>query len=169
MGEIEVASFLEHLAVNKAVAASTQNQALNALVLLYGKVMQNPFGELGAITREKRPQRLSSVLSQAEVGSLFSAIRGSLGMMARLLYGAGLRLTECVNLRVKDINFKTNQILIRDGKGFKDRMTILPETLKDDLFGQLKRVKLHHDTDLTTGHPHPPLPSPPPLNYPTYS
>jgi integron integrase len=169
MGEIEVASFLEHLAVNKAVAASTQNQALNALVFLYGKVLQKPFGKLGTITRAKRPQRLPSVLSQAEVGSLFCAIRGSLALMARLLYGAGVRLTECVNLRVKDINFETNQILIRDGKGFKDRMTMLPEMLKDDLFGQLKRVKLRHDDDLKIGHGHATLPYALSRKYPNLS
>ena len=158
MGEIEVASFLEHLAVNKTVAASTQNQALNALVFLYGTVLQKPFGKLGAITRAKRPQRLPSVLSQAEVERLFSVMHGHLALMARLLYGAGLRLTECVSLRVKDINFETNQILIRDGKGFKDRMTMLPETLKDDLTAQIKRVKEQHDCDLKIENGHATLP-----------
>lgn len=158
MGEIEVASFLEHLAVNKAVAASTQNQALNALVFLYGTVLQKPFGKLGKITRAKRPQRLPSVLSQAEVGRLFDVMQGSSALMARLLYGAGLRLTECVSLRVKDINFETNQILIRDGKGFKDRMTMLPELLKNDLAAQMKRVKQLHDNDLKVENGHATLP-----------
>jgi integron integrase len=158
MGEIEVASFLEHLAVNKAVAASTQNQALNALVFLYATVLQKPFGKLGKITRAKRPQRLPSVLSQTEIGKLFDVMQGSSALMARLLYGAGLRLTECVNLRVKDINFETNQILIRDGKGFKDRMTMLPEMLKNDLAAQIKRVKQLHDNDLKAENGHVTLP-----------
>jgi Phage integrase, N-terminal SAM-like domain/Phage integrase family len=109
LGELEVASFLENLAVNKAVAASTQNQALNALVFLYGTVLQKPLGKLGSITRAKRPQRLPSVLTQAEVQGLLAAMNGHVGLMARLLYGAGLRLTECVNLRVKDLNLDTNQ------------------------------------------------------------
>jgi integron integrase len=158
MGEIEVASFLEHLAVNKAVAASTQNQALNALVFLYGTVLQKPFGKLGTITRAKRPQRLPSVLSQAEVEKFFNVMQGRYSLMARLLYGAGLRLTECVSLRVKDIDFETNQILIRDGKGFKDRMTMLPEMVKNDLVAQIKHVKQQHDNDLKLGNGHATLP-----------
>jgi integron integrase len=169
MGETEVASFLEHLAVNKSVAASTQNQALNALVFLYGTVLEKPFGKLPTITRAKRPQRLPSVLSQAEVERLFSAMQGHLALMARLLYGAGLRLTECVNLRVKDINFETNQILIRDGKGFKDRMTMLPEILKDELVAQLKRVKQQHDNDLKIGNGHATLPYALSRKYPNLS
>jgi integron integrase len=152
MGEIEVASFLEHLAVNKAVAASTQNQALNALVFLYGTVLQKPLGKLGTITRAKRPQRLPSVLSQAEVERLFNVMQGSYSLIARLLYGAGLRLTECVSLRVKDIDFETNQILVRDGKGFKDRMTMPPEMFKNDLVAQIKRVKEQHDNDFKLGN-----------------
>jgi integron integrase len=169
MSETEVGSFLEHLAVNKAVAASTQNQALNALVFLYGTVLQKPFGKLGAITRAKRPQRLPCVLSQAEVKKLFSAMSGQVALMARLLYGAGLRLTECMNLRVKDINFDNNQILIRDGKGFKDRMTMLPEMLKDELVAQLKRVKLQHDSDLKVGNGQATLPYALSRKYPNLS
>ena len=158
MGEIEVGAFLEHLAVNKAVAASTQNQALNALVFLYGTVLQKPFGKLGAITRAKRPQRLPTVLTQSEVHRLFAVMTGRLGLIARLLYGAGLRLTECVNLRVKDINFDANQIWVRDGKGFRDRITMLPEGVKEELEERIARVRLLHANDINAGNGHTTLP-----------
>jgi site-specific recombinase XerD len=118
MGETEVGRFLQHLAINKRVAASTQNQALNALVFLYAAVLRKPLGKLPTILRAKRPKRLPSVLRQEEVQRLFAAMKAPYSLMARLLYGAGLRLTECTNLRIKDIDFSTNQILVRDGKGF---------------------------------------------------
>jgi len=106
MGETEVGQFLQHLALNKGVAASTQNQALNALLFLYGSVLKKPLGKLPNVLRAKRPQRLPSVLRQEEVQRLFTAMKGTYSLMARLLYGAGLRLTECTNLRVKDIDFR---------------------------------------------------------------
>jgi integron integrase len=158
MGEVEVASFLEHLAVNKAVAASTQNQALNALVFLYGTVLRKPFGKLRHLTRAKRPKRLPTVLTQTEVLRLLSAMSGRSSLMARLLYGAGLRLTECANLRIKDIDFNANQILVRDGKGFKDRVTMLPEMLKEELANRVKRLKLFHQAELRRGNGHATLP-----------
>jgi integron integrase len=169
MGEIEVARFLEHLAVNKSVAASTQNQALNALVFLYETVLRKPFGQLGKITRAKRPKRLPTVLTQAEVQKLLTAMEGQYGLMGKLLYGAGLRLTECVNLRVKDINFETNQILVRDGKGFKDRVTMLPKMVKSELLEQIKRTKLVHQKDLKDGNGHTTLPYALARKYPNLS
>jgi integron integrase len=169
MGEIEVGAFLEHLAVNKAVAASTQNQALNALVFLYGAVLQKPFGKLGVIIRAKRPQRLPTVLSQAEIERLFAAMNGQTGLMARLLYGAGLRLSECVGLRVKDINLEANQIIVRDGKGFKDRITMLPETIKDDLVKRLDHLTKCHRRDLDAGNGHATLPYALARKYPNLS
>jgi integron integrase len=151
MSEEEVARFLQHLALNKRVAASTQNQALNALVFLYGSVLRRPLGKLPNVLRAKRPRRLPSVLAQEEVGRLLTALKGSCGLMARLLYGAGLRLTECTNLRVKDVDFSTNQILIRDGKGFKDRVTMLPEAVRGELLEWVKRLKLFHERELQAG------------------
>lgn len=169
MGEIEVAAFLEHLAVNKAVAASTQNQALNALVFLYGTVLGKPLGKFGTITRAKRPQRLPTVLTQSEIQRLFAVMNGHLGLMARLLYGAGLRLTECVNLRVKDVDLDANQILVRDGKGFKDRVTMLPEEVKDELVDRLKRLRDLHQRDVDAGNGHATLPYALARKYPNLS
>ena len=151
MGETEVAQFLEHLAVNKSVAASTQNQALNALLFLYGSVLNKPLGKFRDIVRAKRPKRLPTVLRQEEVGQLFAAMTGTYSLMARLLYGAGLRLTECTNLRVKDVDFSANQILVRAGKGFKDRVTMLPETVKEELRGWVNRLKTFHQKELERG------------------
>ena len=151
MGEDEVGRFLQHLALNKDVAASTQNQALNALVFLYGSVLKRPFGKLPNVLRAKRPKRLPSVLSQSEVHRLLSAMKGTSALMARLLYGAGLRLTECTTLRVKDVDFSTNQILIRDGKGFKDRVTMLPEAIRAELSEWIKRLKIFHQKELQVG------------------
>ena len=143
MGETEVGQFLQHLALNKRVAASTQNQALNALLFLYGSVLNKPLGKLPNVFRAKRPKRLPSVLRQDEVQRLFVVMKGTYSLMARLLYGAGLRLTECTNLRVKDIDFSTNQILVRDGKGFKDRVTMLPEAIRDELHDWIDRLKIY--------------------------
>ena len=169
MGEVEVGRFLEHLAVNKRVAASTQNQALNALVFLYATVLRRPLGKLSGITRAKRPKRLPTVLSQTEVQKLFAAMGGRSALMGKLLYGAGLRLSECVNLRVKDINFEANQILVRDGKGFKDRVTMLPVMVKTELLEQVQRMKLVHQKDLGAGRGHSTLPYALARKYPNLS
>ncbi len=150
MAEPEVARFLEHLAVNRRVAASTQNQALNALVFLYKTVLEKPLGKLPSVTRAKRPIRLPVVLTEAEVQRLFTAMHGQYRLMARLLYGAGLRLSECVSLRVKDLDFDANQILVRDGKGFKDRITMLPRRVAADLQDRIARQKLLHSAELAS-------------------
>ncbi len=138
-------------------------------MFLYGTVLQKPFGKLGVITRAKRPQRLPTVLTQAEIQRLFAAMHGHSVLMARLLYGAGLRLSECVGLRVKDINFEANQIFVRDGKGFKDRVTMLPDGVKQDLLIRLQRIKQLHQRDLDTGNGHVTLPYALARKYPNLS
>jgi len=122
LGATEVVSFLQHLAVNRNVAASTQNQALNALVFFYRHAIKQPLDDLGDFSRAKRPKRLPVVLTQNEVNRLLNQMKGIHHLMASLLYGAGMRLMDCVRLRVQDINFEYREILVRDGKGQKDRV-----------------------------------------------
>jgi integrase len=130
MGQQEIAQFLSALAVKKQVRASTQNQALCALLFLYREVLALDIGWLDDVVRAKRPRRLPVVLTRQEVKGLLSAIQGVNWIMANLLYGAGLRLLECLRLRVKDIDFGTNQIVVREGKGNKDRVTMLPAIVR---------------------------------------
>jgi integron integrase len=138
----DVRAFLNHLAVNRDVAAATQNQALNALVFLYDEVLDRPLGDVGAIERADRPKRLPTVLSREEVRRLFRAMEaGPNALVAHLLYGGGLRLSEGLRLRVKDLDVDHGRIAVRDGKGRKDRSTILPERLNDPLQRHLRRVK----------------------------
>ncbi len=113
--------------------------------------LNKPLGKLPNVLRAKRPKRLPSVLRQEEVQRLFAAMKGPYSLMARLLYGAGLRLTECTNLRVKDVDFSANQILVRDGKGFKDRVTMLPETVREELLNWINRLKVFHQQELKRG------------------
>ncbi len=133
MGQQEIAQFLSALAVKKQVRASTQNQALCALLFLYREVLALDIGWLDDVVRAKRPRRLPVVLTRQEVKGLLSAIQGVNWIMASLLYGAGLRLLECLRLRVKDIDFGTNQIVVREGKGNKDRVTMLPTIVRAPL------------------------------------
>lgn len=126
-GAKEVRSYLEYLAKERKVAASTQRQALNSLVFLYQEVLGGKLGDIGGYARPKRPKRLPVVLSRGEVNRLFECLTGTYALMGGLLYGAGLRLMECLRLRVTDIDFDLRQILVRDGKGKKDRVTMLPE------------------------------------------
>ena len=152
MGAPEVARYLTHLAVAGNVAASTQNQALNALVLLYEQVVQQPLGDLGEFARVKRPARLPVVLTQDETQRVLAALKPGTGsLIIRLLYGTGMRLLECLRLRVKDVDFASGRIVVREGKGDKDRMTMLPDRLKAELQTHLVRVKLLHETDLAEG------------------
>jgi integron integrase len=152
MGAPEVAQFLAHLAVAGNVAASTQNQALNALVFLYEQVVQQPLGDLGEFARVKRPARLPVVLTQEETQRVLAALKPGTGnLIIRLLYGTGMRLMECLRLRVKDVDFATGRIVVREGKGDKDRITMLPDCLKVELQTHLERVKLLHETDLAEG------------------
>jgi len=152
MGAREVERFLSDLAVRRKVASSTQNHAFNALLFLYREVLHQEWGELGQVERAKRPQRLPVVLTGAEVDRLLAGISGTHQLMAKLLYGTGMRLMECVRLRVKDVDFEQNQITVREGKGFKDRVTVLPGSLKGPLAEHLKRVKLLHERDLAGGN-----------------
>ena len=151
LGVSEVERFLSDLATVHQVAASTQNQAFNALLFLYREVLHQELGELGQVERAQRPERLPTVLTREEAQRLLSGMTGTHQLMARLLYGTGMRLMECVRLRVKDVDFGQNQIVVREGKGFKDRVTLLPERLKEPLAEHLKRVKLLHQKDLEMG------------------
>jgi integron integrase len=151
MGAAEVEAFLSHLAVEGNVSASTQNQALSALLFLYREVLAIELPWLDDVVRAKKPQRLPSVLNRAEVSLVLERMEGTYSLMARLLYGTGMRLMECCRLRVKDIDFGQREILIRDGKGAKDRVTMLLETLISDLQAHLvKRRRLYED-DLNKG------------------
>lgn len=152
MGADEIVAFLSHLAVERTVASSTQNQALSALVFLYKAVLGMDLPWLDGIERAKRPQRLPTVLTVREVGMVLENLEGTLGLMARLLYGTGMRLMECVRLRAKDVDFQMRQITIRDGKGAKDRVTMLPVLLADPLKAHLQRVRVLHAADLAEGY-----------------
>lgn len=148
MAEPEINAFLTHLAVKENVSASTQNQAPSALLFLYRHVLGREIGNLGEVIRARKPKRLPVVMSRDEVKAVLAQLSGDKWLMASLMYGAGLRLMECLRLRVQDIDFARNEIIIRDGKGAKDRITMLPETLKVPLREHLKRVKAIHDRDL---------------------
>jgi integron integrase len=150
MGVPEVEAFLTHLALERKVAASTQNQALSALLFLYREVLRQPLDPVDAV-RARKPERLPTVLTKSEAARVISAMSGTTQLMAKLLYGSGLRLLECVRLRVKDIDFEQRCILVRDGKGEKDRVTMLPESLVSPLREHLTHVKHLHEKDLAEG------------------
>ena len=158
MGAAEVEAFLTHLAVEGHVAASTQNQALSALLFLYREVLHKDLEVHFALLRAEKARHLPTVLSKEETRKVLAQMTGVTGLMARLLYGCGLRLQECVELRVKDIDFDQRQIMVRDGKGMEDRVTILPDSLIEPLKAQLLRVKKLHEQDLAHGQGAAPLP-----------
>jgi integron integrase len=151
MGEAEIAQFLSALAQERHVSASTQNQALNALLFLYHEILGKEIGYIGGVVRAKRPIRLPVVLSRQEVKAILSSLSGIEWIMVTLLYGAGLRLMECMRLRVKDIDLTVNQITVRSGKGDKDRRTMLPLSVKDALHKHLKWVRARYKRDLESG------------------
>ena len=151
LGAAEVTAFLNHLASERDVAAATQNQALSALLFLYKEVLAMPLAWLDGLERAKRPARLPTVLTVAEVERLLAQLHGPRWLMASLLYGAGLRLRECLKLRVKDVDFGYRQILVRDGKGGKDRVTMLPATVAAPLEAHLARVQQLHTRDVAEG------------------
>jgi len=151
MGEAEIGRFLSSLATERRVSASTQNQALNALLFLYHEVLEKKIGLVQGVVRAKQPRRLPVVLAKEEVGRLLACLEGAPWLMSMLLYGAGLRLMECCRLRVKDIDFSKNQIVVRAGKGNKDRYTMLPAAAKDPLLRHLQAVKRQHEEDLRQG------------------
>jgi integron integrase len=151
MAEEEVAEFLTHLARDLNVAASTQNQALSALLFLYKEVLKHEIGWLQKVERAKKPPKLPVVLSRAEVKQIFGHLHSVPKLMAGLLYGSGLRLMECVRLRINDIDFELAQIAVRDAKGGKDRITMLPLNMSEPLRRHLLRVKAQHEQDLEDG------------------
>ncbi|MHC4218038.1 MAG: integron integrase [Planctomycetota bacterium] len=148
MGGDEVGQFLTHLAVKGRVAASTQNQALASLLFLYKEVLGQDLGWMKDVVRAKRPKRLPVVLTREEVKQLLSHMQGVPRLMALLLYGSGLRLMECLRLRVQDIDFETNQITVRSGKGDKDRVTVLPTVVKEELKQHLLKARRLHEEDI---------------------
>ena len=152
LGAKEVEAFLSHLAVAGNVSASTQNQARSALLFLYKEVLQVDLPWLTDIVSAKRPTRLPVVLTQSEVAELLAHTSGTSGLILRMVYGTGMRIMECMRLRVKDIDFERAEITIREGKGFKDRMTMLPKSVVRPLQEHLGRVRLLHEQDLRDGY-----------------
>ena len=151
LGAEEVTAFLNHLARERNVAAATQNQALSALVFLYKEVLAQPLPWLDGLDRAKRPARLPTVLTVEEVTRLLACLHGMRWLMGSLLYGAGLRLRECLKLRVKDVDFGYRQIVVRDAKGAKDRVTMLPGPVIEPLRSHLGRVERLHERDIAEG------------------
>jgi len=151
MGTREVERFLSHLATHGKVAASTQRQALNALVFLYREVLDAPLGNTIAPIRSKRKPSPPTVLTEHEVESIFAQMKGTHLLMAQLIYGSGIRLMECIRMRIQDVDFGQGQIFVRSGKGGKDRTTFLPRLVRDDLHNHIERVKALHRKDLEEG------------------
>ncbi len=151
MGEAEIRGFISDLAVNGEISASTQTVALSALLFLYRDVLKKELPYVSNIERARRPKRLPVVFTRAEVKKVLAGLSGSHSLVAGLLYGSGLRLMECLRLRVKDLDFTYGQLTVRNGKGDKDRVTMLPESLRQPLERHLKKTKLLHDEDLEAG------------------
>jgi integron integrase len=152
MGKVEIEDFLSHLAVVRNVSASTQNQAKSALLFLYREVLEIELPWLDGIEQAKTPKRLPVVLTEAEVQAVLAELPGTWQLLGHLLYGSGLRIMEGVRLRVKDVDFARREILVREGKGFKDRVTMLPASLLQPFQQHLARVKTLHAADLATGY-----------------
>jgi integron integrase len=151
MAEPEINAFLTHLAVKARVSSSTQTQALSALLFLYRYVLGREIGDLGEVIRARKPRRLPVVMTREEAKAVLSHLKGDKWLMGMLMYGSGLRLMECLRLRVQDIDFSRHQILVRDGKGAKDRITMLPGSVTAALQDHLKKVKAIHEKDLNEG------------------
>lgn len=152
LGALHVNAFLTHLAVQAKVAASTQNQALSGLLFLYEEVLRMPLPREGELVRAKKPRRLPTVLTRDEVRRLLSRLDGPPKIAATLLYGAGLRLLEVLRLRVKDVDFGLGHLVVRDGKGQKDRVTMLPDAVRGTLALHISDVRRLHGRDLAEGH-----------------
>jgi len=169
MSEPEINAFLTHLAVKEKVSASTQNQALSAILFLYRHVLHRPVGELTEVVRARRPLRLPVVLARSEVRRLLDNLPGDNRLMAGMMYGSGLRLSECLQLRVQEVDFERHEVLVRDGKGNKDRRTMLAGSLERPLRDHLERVKETHTRDLADGWGQAPLPGALDRKYPNAS
>ena len=151
MGAAEINQFLTHLAVEGQVSASTQNQAFSGLLFLYKHVLEVDPGVIAGAVRARRPKRLPVVLTKPEVRLVLRQLDDPYRLMAHLLYGSGLRLLECLRLRVKDLDFARHELMVREGKGDKDRVTVLPDALEPDLLGHLEKVRRLHEKDVATG------------------
>jgi integron integrase len=169
MAEPEINAFLTHLAVNDKVSASTQTQALSALLFLYRHVLHRQVGELEDLVRARTPRRLPVVLTRDEARAVLAQLRGDRWLVASLLYGSGLRLMECLNLRVLDLEIARGQITLRDGKGGKDRVTMLPQIVAPALREHLSVARSLHRRDVTDGWGHAPLPGALARKYPNAS
>ena len=151
LGTDHVTAFLAYLATERDVAASTQNQALNALVFLYQAVLCEPLGDFGDVPRAKRRKKLPVVLTREEVEAVLATMRGTHRLAGMLLYGAGLRLRECLRLRVKDVDFGQRHVLVREGKGGKDRVTVFPNVLHEPMERHFARERLRYEAELEEG------------------
>jgi len=151
LGASDVEGFLTHLAVTAKVSASTQNQALAAILFLYKEVLESPLPWLGSVVRAKQPAHLPVVLTRDEVRRVLSNVSGTPWLVANLLYGTGMRVQECLHLRVKDLELTRCEIVVRDGKGSKDRVTVLPASLLPHIEAHLERVKMLFDSDRSAG------------------
>jgi integron integrase len=158
MGSVEINAFLTHLAVDEQVSASTQNQALSALLFLYKQVLEIDPGDLDGVVRARRPKRLPVVLSVVEVRAVLQQLEVPASLVCGLLYGGGLRLMEALRLRVQDLDFAGHQVVIRGGKGNKDRVTVFPQNLMEPLHTHLQEVRRLHRQDLAAGWGQVPLP-----------
>jgi integron integrase len=167
LGSREVSAFISHLAVERKVSASTQTQALSALLFLYREVLALPIGWVDDVERAKKPKRLPVVFTREEARALLSHLRGEAWLMASLLYGSGLRLMECVRLRVKDFDLERRELTVRDGKGGKDRVTVLPASPVEPLRRQLEAACALHELGLREGFGHVYLPYAPARKYPS--
>jgi integron integrase len=165
MGEKEIEAYLTHLAVDRKVSPKTQGQALNAIIYLYKYILKRDLDEIKAL-RPRETKRLPTVLTQQEVSKLLSFIRGENKLMAKLLYGSGLRVSECLNLRIKDIDFERFEILVRDSKGNKDRLTMLPQSIIDPLKEHLEGIRALYTQDQKNNTPGVHLPHALALKYP---
>ncbi len=167
MAEAEINAFLSHLAIKERVSASTQTQAVSAILFLYRHVLGREIGTLEGVIRARKPRRLPVVMTREEVRAVIGELKGEYRVMAGLMYGAGLRLMECLRLRVQEVDFGANQITVRDGKGNKDRITLLPHAVKGPLQEHLKRVRAIHERDLQEGWGRVSLPDALVRKYPT--
>jgi len=169
MADPEINASLTHLAVKEKASASTQNQALSALLFLYRHVIERDVGDLGDVIRARKPERLPVVMTRDEVRAVLTKLTDDKWVMASLIYGAGLRLMECLRLRAQDIDFGRNEILVRDGKGAKDRVTMLPGSIKGPLEQHIQRVKAIHECDFSDGWGRVQMPSALDRKYPAAS
>ena len=151
LNENHITEFLNYLAVQRKVASSTQNQALCALVFLYRHVLKKELSQFENLVHAKKPSKLPVVFTREEVRNILLQLDGVRWIMGQLLYGAGLRVMECVRLRIKDIDFSYRQIVVRDGKGHKDRVTMLPQIVIDPLSRHMEKVKVSHEIELKAG------------------